>query len=587
MPSSSSKLYSAPAILLAAALLLSFIVRIRLANAPLERDEGEHLYLAQMMLDGNAPWKLAYNLKLPGADAVCAVFLTLFGQTVAALRTGLLIVNTITVFLVALLGKRLFGISAGLVAGAAYAFLSTSQNVVGTVFHSTHLVALFSVIATLLLLRSDLKPWRLFLTGLAFGLTFLMKQPGAALAAFGALYVILRWRQTRASVSAGVKALLSFGLGCALPYGLLCVALWRAGVFDRFWFWTVTLAEAYATQRSFDIALTFLKDSLPRVILPNLFLWLIAATGLGLAVSIKSTRNSGLFTAGLMIFSALAVSAGANFNPNYFIMMFPALALSVGALMAAGPILIEEQAHAFEAANSPAARNKAAKKSRKKRKSTDRPERETGPARGSFFASRYAPNLPFLFCSIACLFSALVQGSYLFAMSPYEFERSSYGENPFPEAVQAGEYIRTHSDPGAKLAVLGSEAEIYFYAHRRAATGYLFTYSLMETHKYAEGLQRDMIKEIEAARPEYIVYASAYFSWLATPKSSMTFYAWMSEYVVSHYDAVGIIEITATGSTKYVWGSAATRYQPKSGNYLVISRRKSEPVSSGREAATP
>jgi len=110
------------------------------------------------MRPGNLPIN---NLKLPGADAVCAVFLALFGQTVAALRTGPIIVNTITVFFVAALGRRRYGLPAGLVAGAAYALLSTSQNVVGTVFHSTHLVALCSVIATLLLLRSDLKPWRL------------------------------------------------------------------------------------------------------------------------------------------------------------------------------------------------------------------------------------------------------------------------------------------------------------------------------------------------------------------------------------------------------------------------------------------
>ena len=39
------KIVRAPAILLGVALLLSFFVRIRLVNAPLERNEGEHLYL--------------------------------------------------------------------------------------------------------------------------------------------------------------------------------------------------------------------------------------------------------------------------------------------------------------------------------------------------------------------------------------------------------------------------------------------------------------------------------------------------------------------------------------------------------------
>jgi len=562
----------APAILLLVALLVSFIVRIRLADAPLERDEGEHAYLAQMMLDGNAPWKLAYNLKLPGTDAIYAVCL-LFGHTAVAIRMGLLVLNTLTVFLVALLGRKLFGIAAGLVAGASYALLSSSQNVVGTVFHSTHLVVLFSVIAALLLLEATLKPWRLFATGLVYGLTFLMKQPGAAFAVFGALYIVVRWRQTRTGIAQGLRAILPFVAGCSLPYALLCVALWRAGVFERFWFWTVTLAEAYAAQRSFSMALVFLRYALPKVLLPNLFLWVTAAVGLGLALYARGTRTSGLFTAGLLVFSFAAVSAGGNFNPNYFIMMFPALALSVGALPALGKSLVEPASSATVIC-SPPTRDKTLRKNRKKRKNPNRLERASVPPKNSFFASRYAPKLPFLCCAIACFYSLAAQEAYLFSMTPYEFSRSSYATNPFPEAAQAGEYIRTHSDPGARVAVLGSEAEVYFYAQRRAATGYLFTYSLMETHRYAPGLQREMIAEIEAARPEYIVYVSTPFSWLATPQSPMTFYKWMPEYVSSHYDAVGIIELTVAGSVKYVWGSAAAIYQPASNNYLVISRRK-------------
>jgi len=563
--------YRAPAILLGVALLLSFIVRIRLANAPLERDEGEHLYLAQMMLEGNAPWKLAYNLKLPGTDAVCAVFLALFGQTVAALRIGLLILNTVTVSLVALLGRRLFGISAGLVAGASYALLSASQNVVGTVFHSTHLVALFSVISTLLLLRSGLKPGKLLVTGLAFGLTFLMKQPGAAFAAFGALYVIVLWRQTRASVSAGVTALLSFGLGFALPYALLCLALWRAGVLDRFWFWTVTLAEAFATQRTFETALTILKDALAQVILPNLFLWLAAFIGLGLAISLRGTRASGLFTSGLMIFSFGAVSAGANFNPNYFVMMFPALALGLGALIASGESFVELAASLPDTGSE---RAKPSGKTRNKRKSPDRERGEPDSAGRTLFAWRYRRRLPFVFCVIACLFSVLAQGYYLLAMTPYEFSRSSYGSNPFPEAVQVGEYIRTHSDAGARVAVLGSEAEIYFYSHRRASTGYLFTYSLMETHQYAAGLQGDMIAEIEAAQPEYIVYVTCAASWLKRVDSPETLFDWISQYVPAHYHAVGIADIPTSGKAKYIWGPEAASYRITSDNVIVIWRRK-------------
>src|ERR1039458_9666514 len=45
------------------------VVRMRLRNAPLERDEGEYAYMGQLILQGIPPYKLASNMKLPGTYA--------------------------------------------------------------------------------------------------------------------------------------------------------------------------------------------------------------------------------------------------------------------------------------------------------------------------------------------------------------------------------------------------------------------------------------------------------------------------------------------------------------------------------------
>ena len=34
-----------------------------------------------------------------------------------------------------------------------------------------------------------------------------------------------------------------FAIGVVLPYAVTCLWLWWAGVFDRFWFWTVTYSR--------------------------------------------------------------------------------------------------------------------------------------------------------------------------------------------------------------------------------------------------------------------------------------------------------------------------------------------------------
>jgi hypothetical protein len=44
-------------------------IRLRLRDVPLERDEGEYAYAGQLILQGIAPYQLAYNMKFPGTYA--------------------------------------------------------------------------------------------------------------------------------------------------------------------------------------------------------------------------------------------------------------------------------------------------------------------------------------------------------------------------------------------------------------------------------------------------------------------------------------------------------------------------------------
>ncbi len=529
-----------PLAILALVLLVSLIVRIRLLNAPLERDEGEHAYLGQALLAGYAPWQIAYNLKLPGTDAMYAFFLAVFGQTASAIRLGLLLVNTATIILIALLGKRLFGVSGGAIAGASYAVMSFSRNVFGTIAHSTHFVVFFAVLATLLLLIAAGRTRWLFLSGIVYGVAFLMKQPGIAFAAFGALFIAYRWRRSGEPFARAIKGMAAFVSGVMLPYGLLCLALWRAGTFPRFWFWTVTLARAYAGKVPWDLELKYFQMNLPSVIGPNFLLWALSGAALAVACLNRRTRRAGLFVGALLLLSFLAVSAGGSFNPNYFIFMLPAVALGNGLWLA-----------------------------------EERDAEQPNPDAVHPDTGRRARQAALSFFFAACLCSVAIQRDYLFAMSSFEFERSSYGLNPFPEAVEVASYIRSHSDPGARIAVLGSEAEIYFYAHRQAATGYLFTYGLMETHEFALPGQLEMIHEIESARPQYIVVVSVPTSWLRQADSPTTIYRWLDDYCQRNFSIEGIVDLLPEVPATYVWGPAAASYQPQSPAHLILYRRKS------------
>ncbi len=150
-------------------LLLVFVgfIRVRLLDVPLERDEGEYAYAGQLLLQGIPPYELAYNMKLPGTYFIYALGMALFGQSIAGIHLMLLLANSLTIIFVFLLGRQLFGVAAGLAAGASYGILSASAVVYGTAAHATHFVVLFAVPATLVFVErrrikktSDIFPQR-------------------------------------------------------------------------------------------------------------------------------------------------------------------------------------------------------------------------------------------------------------------------------------------------------------------------------------------------------------------------------------------------------------------------------------------
>ena len=198
--------------LLAAALLFAAYVRVRLREFPLERDEGEFAYAGQLILQGVPPYKLAYNMKLPGTYVAYAALMGVFGQTTAGIHVGLLAVNLATIVLLYRFVRELFGpFSAGM-AAVAYSILSVSQALLGMAAHATHFVAFFGLAGTYLLWRhlQSGRWWQAAVSGLLMGTAFLMKQQGVFLMIFGGGMLAFLGTLARS---------LSCARGCWRPWG--------------------------------------------------------------------------------------------------------------------------------------------------------------------------------------------------------------------------------------------------------------------------------------------------------------------------------------------------------------------------------
>jgi hypothetical protein len=293
-------------------------IRWRLLDMPLERDEGEYAYAGQLILEGIPPYKLAYNMKLPGTYLVYTGILAAFGETIRGIHLGLLFVNMVSIVLLCIVTVRVLGMLAGTIAGASYALLSANPTVLGFQAHATHFVVLAELIGLILLLRAEERGQVAFFfwSGLAFGLAFLMKQPGILLGTFAFLYLAFQcWPKNKHEWAPWAKNMCVFLLAGVLPFAVTCCLLYRAGVFQTFWFWTFTYARQYATIMPLGAGLGELANHFSKLVRFAPWLWAVALIGVSTGYCDPIVRRRSAFVFGLLVFSFAAVCPGLYFRP--------------------------------------------------------------------------------------------------------------------------------------------------------------------------------------------------------------------------------------------------------------------------------
>jgi hypothetical protein len=134
-------------LLLSLVLIFVSIVRYRLFDFPLERDEGEYAYMGQLLLQGIPPYKLAYNMKLPGTYGMYALIMKLFGESTRGIHFGFLLLNLATIVMLFAFVKKVSNSFVALATSAAYGVYSLNPYVLGFAAHATHF---FTILVTTL-----------------------------------------------------------------------------------------------------------------------------------------------------------------------------------------------------------------------------------------------------------------------------------------------------------------------------------------------------------------------------------------------------------------------------------------------------
>ncbi len=514
------------------------IVRLQAAPVPLERDEGEYALMGQLILDGVPPYLEAANMKLPGIYYAYSAILAVFGQTVTGVHIGLMIVNLLSTVILFLIARRLIGGAGAALAGAAFIILSADTSVLGLFAHATQFVVVFALAGTWLLQESSGSKHRMSIllgAGLCFGLAFLMKQSGAFFALFGFLWLLygaLRQRPIAWKRSLLESATLAGGI--LIPYAVVLALMAAEGVLGRFWFWTFDYARAYVSQMDLKTGIELFDYAIIPIIQNNPVIWSMALAGMIGIWLTQAGRKVAPFLLAFFLFSFLAVCPGFYFRQHYFVQLLPAVALGAGAALRA----IEQ------------------------------------------FVARYTskPEVAgFAILAAVVAFSLTGPLSTLHALlesTPDKFSRAVYGGNPFPESVKIAEYLKNNTRPGDRIAVMGSEPQICFYAHRRPATEHIYMYGLMEPQPLALHMQEEMIAQVEKSEPPFLVLVTVSTSWLQRPESEKKVFTWMKGYINRYYRLVMAADIYSN-DTFWLTDKDAESFTPgRSASQLMVFKRK-------------
>ena len=516
-------------------LLIITKLRFPFLEIPLERDEGAYAYMAQLLLEGVPPYTQAYSLYFPGVFIIYALTFLILGQTIFAIHFCLLVATLITIVIIFLIGKKLFDPLTGIISGATFGLLGLNPYAQGLFSHGEPFTMLFICSGVYLLLLSiDSEKKILFLwSGLFFGLGLLIKQN--VFVFIGLPIVYLCWsllKKPRLKRKFYLDAIFYFTFGYFIPLAVFFIFCLITGSLEQMFFWTFIMPTEMTPPISISRAVYQFKILTLPIIKSSPLFFGVAAIGLLSPLWDKSSRLAVLFIVIFLVFSFFTMSLVFYFRAHYFLCLFPATALLTGVGFYSMNNLIKK-----------------------------------------ISLRRINPIITAGFVFIFFSYSIFDQRKFFFQTKPETVSRIIYGNNPFPESLVIADYIKEHSSPSDKIAILGSEPQILFYADRVSASKHIFMYYLMGNHLHALSMQKEAMADIELTKPPILINVVIPTSWLFQKDSKSMLFHWLDGFVLKNYKLAGVVEIQGLNTTNYYWGVDTTKFVPKGENFIQIYQR--------------
>jgi hypothetical protein len=519
--------------------LLVFAVRFPLLHVPLERDEGGYAYSAWVWSEGGLPYRDAFDNKPPLLILIYRTALAVFGSTPEAPHLALIAFSLLSAWLLYKLAKRFMDEGPALLAVAAFTLLSAEPSAgVGNAANSEAFM-LAPILASAYFLPSSA-----LASGIFIGCAMMIKQTALFEAVFfGFCLALLAYRERNDWERLG-----RYALGALMVPSMFLAYFWGRGAMPQFlecvFFYNTAYGSEAARTGMVWMGIQELFYNIKETAPAEWGIWALAL----MSVSSEGRRLPGMAWAWAWFgFSFLAVSAGLRFMNHYFVQLAPALSLLTGLGVSAVLQRIPERVK----------------------------------ERTILVLAACVLFLPYLISNRWALSSG----------KPEDISRKIYDINPFVESVPLATYIRETTKPEDKVYVFGSEPQVLFLSKRHSATRFIQFSALTSDYKSAREMQLEAIAEIEASKPEVVVWIKIPLSHMAKPHSRTEILHYSNQLVApGRYTIEGLVFAETGKPSRYLFGMDKLKGITPSDveSAIIVLYRKSRalpPHAHGRDPA--
>jgi hypothetical protein len=426
----------------------------------------------------------------------------------------------------------------GFAAAMFFALLSMSAFAGGFTIQSEHLLV-FSVIAAILSLFyffEKKKIWSLVLAGILFSIAFQIKQTSAFYGLFaGMLLLYKEYFVDRSGIKKTLLYASIFAASVLFPILVDLFVIYQKGAWHDFHLWFFEIRKQYSSLISFDRGLELFKGMFGAIFTDYKFFWIISFIGSIIIFFTSISLWKKIAVIGFNLAGFITIVPGYHFYGHYFLQWIPAVSISAAAFIFSIYDILQN---------------------RFKLKGL------------AFLISMGTIVLP-------VVLNLKNLNEYYFNPDYTQLLKTVYGDNPFPESKVIADKLNTMMKPEDKLAVFGTEIQMYVYTNKKSPSRFAGSGALLEfPTAQNKAWQQEFISDVEKAAPRFLVFFNHPYSWMTNAKTENLIFPWFDNFA-KNYKTIGFAEMNENG-TKYVWEPNVDmqNHPPKSQFTVYVFERK-------------